>query len=196
MTVTLLFPWSDEIEQRILELHSEGTALLDICSMDGMPTRAELSRHERQSATFQKQMHVARLQFQQFVFEECLQIADDSTGDYRRRVGRNGEEKEPELDIGSIQRSKLRIDTRLKALKIIDPVKYGGKPAGGGRGEAPRGTSGEPVKQLSPLELARGVAFMLEKGKRQAAAQVQPRVPPAVVNGSHAAVAVTDEDVL
>ncbi len=160
-----------------------------------MPSRTELAKHERDKVAFFKQMQIASQQFRQIVFEECLQIADDASGDYRRRVGRNGKDKEPELDIGSIQRSKVRIDTRMKLLRILDAERYSDKKPSNGKGAGQPAKAVEPGKQLSDIELARRAAFVLEKGRRSVVASGSKRaevtvgavsmpVMPVVMNGS------------
>lgn len=53
--------------------------------------------------------------------EELLPIADDSTNDY---VERNGKRT---FDSEAIQRSRLRIDTRLRLLEALDPTVFGKK---------------------------------------------------------------------
>lgn len=53
---------------------------------------------------------------------DCMSIADDGKRDYS--VGEDGREV---VDHDHIQRSKLRIDTRLKLLAKWDPRRYGDK---------------------------------------------------------------------
>lgn len=58
------------------------------------------------------------------IAEETLQIADDATNDYMER---NGGEDAPGYVLNGehVQRSKLRIETRLKLLAKWSPKKYG-----------------------------------------------------------------------
>lgn len=56
------------------------------------------------------------------IAHECLEIADDGRRDYA--VGEDGRET---VDHDHIQRSKLRIETRLKLLARWDPKRYGEK---------------------------------------------------------------------
>ena len=60
------------------------------------------------------------------MLEETLDIADDSSGDLKtieRKDGRLDEVQDSEF----VARSKLRIETRLKVLALLDRNKYGPK---------------------------------------------------------------------
>lgn len=72
------------------------------------------------------------------IASDCLQIAEDGSHDYKHKKRSNGEEYE-EFDAEHVQRSKLRIETRLKLLAKWDPRRYGDKVAltGGSDGDAP-----------------------------------------------------------
>jgi len=56
------------------------------------------------------------------LFEECLAIADDTTGDVVM-VGKGGQVER--VDHGNIQRSRLRVDTRKWMAGKLAPKKYG-----------------------------------------------------------------------
>jgi len=58
--------------------------------------------------------------------DECISIADDGTTDYVTKVGRNGHEYEA-VDQEHIQRSRLRVDTRLRIMAVVAPHVYGPK---------------------------------------------------------------------
>lgn len=58
--------------------------------------------------------------------EECLEIADDAKNDWELRQNKDGskyEAQNPEV----VNRSRLRIETRLKLLAKWNPKKYGEK---------------------------------------------------------------------
>ncbi len=63
--------------------------------------------------------------------QQCLEIADDGSADYT--IGKDG----PVLDSEHIQRSKVRIDTRLKLLAKWDPKRYGDRTVLAGDPDAP-----------------------------------------------------------
>ena len=66
----------------------------------------------------QRIAHARELGFDR-IAEDCLQIADDATSDYKATpTGKV-------LDAEHVQRSKLRIETRLKLLAKWDPKRYG-----------------------------------------------------------------------
>lgn len=69
--------------------------------------------------------------------EECLAIADDANNDYMERIGPNGQTAGWMLNGDHVQRSKLRIETRLKLLAKFHPKKYGDKVQVGGDADAP-----------------------------------------------------------
>jgi hypothetical protein len=60
----------------------------------------------------------ARTERADYIFEECMDIADESEND----IDENGQ-----LDQEAIQRAKLRIDTRKWMLGKMQPKKYGEK---------------------------------------------------------------------
>lgn len=68
---------------------------------------------------------------------QCLLIADDSASDY------TDSEKGPAFNAEHVQRSKLRIETRLKLLAKWDPKRYGDKVAVTGDGGGPVQTATE-----------------------------------------------------
>lgn len=66
----------------------------------------------------------ARLLGFDVIAEECLEIADDARNDWMERHGEEGEVSVV-LNSEHVQRSKLRIETRLKLLAKWDPKRYG-----------------------------------------------------------------------
>lgn len=113
--------YTPEIAQSIIEQLSEGVPLRVICRQDGMPAWRTvydwIDRDEELSA------HIARARLLGFdaIAEECLDIADDSSKDYRET------DKGPVYDAEHVQRSKLRVETRLKLLASWASSKYGNR---------------------------------------------------------------------
>lgn len=66
----------------------------------------------------------ARLLGFDVIAEECLEIADDARNDWMERRGEDGDAGYV-LNGEHVQRSKLRIETRLKLLAKWDPKRYG-----------------------------------------------------------------------
>jgi len=118
------------VAEKICELLSEGVPLREICRMEGMPAWRNIyfwmARDEDLSA------HIARAREMGYdnIAEECLDIADNSSNDWMDREIRNAHGKievTRVVDTEHIQRSKLRIETRLKLLAKWKPEKYGDK---------------------------------------------------------------------
>lgn len=154
------------VAEKICELLSEGIPLREICRMEGMPAWRNIyfwmSRDEDLSA------HIARARELGYdsIAEECLDIADNSTNDWMDREQLNPRTKKVEVirvvDAEHIQRSKLRIETRLKLLakwsnKYSDKTVITGDPNGAAikTEDAGHGRLFELIKQM---EMAKRVA--------------------------------------
>jgi hypothetical protein len=59
--------------------------------------------------------------------EECLDIADNAGNDWMARLDADGVQVGWQVNGDHIQRSKLRIETRLKLLAKFNPKRYGDK---------------------------------------------------------------------
>jgi len=101
---------------------SEGRTLRDFCRQPGMPSRDTLEAWRRKHGEFAHRVARARDIGFDAIADQCATIADD--------------EDKPGEDA---QRSKLRVETRLKLLACWDPRRYGNKVQVGGDG-------GEPIK--------------------------------------------------
>lgn len=66
----------------------------------------------------------ARAQGVEALLDECGEIADDGLNDYVEREDRNGGTYTA-FDKEHVQRSKLRIETRIKMAQLLQPRKYG-----------------------------------------------------------------------
>jgi len=126
------------VAEQICELLSEGIPLREICRMEGMPPWRNIyfwmARDPDLSA------HIARAREVGYdqIAEECLDIADNGKNDWMDREIRNAQGKVEVVrvvDAEHIQRSKLRIETRLKLLakwsnKYSDKTIIAGDPNG------------------------------------------------------------------
>lgn len=97
----------DEICRRI----SQGEVLSHICEEQGMPCRAVVYRWRSENPTFAEQYFKARENQAEAIFDEMLEIADDSRNDWITKKNRDGSEYTA-LDVEHVQRSALRIKTR------------------------------------------------------------------------------------
>lgn len=109
------------VAAEILDRVSEGEPLRAVLrsAPERFPGKTQwyawLAEDEALAARFRQ----AREEGADAIAEECLEIADDSSEDYR--PGKDG----PVFDSEHVQRSKLRIDTRLKLLAKWFPQRYG-----------------------------------------------------------------------
>lgn len=111
--------YSDEIAQEILDRISSGETLTSICNDERMPYRMTVERWRHSVDGFGDRYKQARDQGFDVLAEGCIEIADDGTNDYM--MGKDG----PEFNSENVQRSKLRVWTRLELLKRWDPARYG-----------------------------------------------------------------------
>lgn len=107
------------VATKICEQLSEGISLREICRQDGMPPWQTVYSWMERDASLVEAIARAREIGYDALAEECLKIADDGTNDYVEG------ERGPQLNSEHIQRSKLRIETRLKLLAKWNPKKYG-----------------------------------------------------------------------
>lgn len=116
-----------EFSQRVADVIcnrlADGESLRTICADDAMPHRATVFRWLAADEAFRDQYAAAREAQAETLFEEMLEIADDSSGDVKL-VGKDGEEREV-CDGEFVQRSKLRVDTRKWMASKLAPKKYG-----------------------------------------------------------------------
>jgi hypothetical protein len=110
---------ADEIARRLCE----GEPLAAICRDPKMPGVTTVWEWQKGKPEFSEAIARAREVGFDVIATECLEIADDSSGDVRL-VGDGGDEREV-CNTEFVQRAKLRIETRLKLLAKWDPKRYG-----------------------------------------------------------------------
>jgi hypothetical protein len=93
------------------------------------------------------------------IAEECMEIADDGSRDYIPN-----EEGGAIVDHDHIQRSKLRIETRLKLLAKWDPKRYGDKMALVGKDDGPVQFQIESLTDDQLQAEAKALLALLPKG--------------------------------
>lgn len=113
-----------EVDEAIVDGLSHGVTLTDICARDGMPARRTVYDWINSDADLAARIARARDLGFDVIAEQCVQIAEDGSNDYTERVLENGQ-KRMTFDAEHVQRSKLRIETRLKLLAKWAPKKYG-----------------------------------------------------------------------
>lgn len=111
--------YTQEKAAKIIEQLSDGVPLRVICRQDGMPAWRTIYDWIARDADLSAAIARARDLGYDAIAEECLDIADDVSGDYTET------DKGMEYNAEHVQRSKLRIETRLKLLAKWNPKKYG-----------------------------------------------------------------------
>jgi len=117
--------YSRALAERICDALADGRSLKSICEDAGMPAYSAVRRWERDNQEFQALSTRAREIGCHKLADECLDIADDGRNDWMER---HGEEDAGWVANGEhIQRSRLRIDTRMRLLGKWLPKVYGDK---------------------------------------------------------------------
>jgi hypothetical protein len=119
--------YTPELAQSICDMLSIGRSLNSICKDDDMPSISTvmswLAKSEQGNQEFEGFLDSylrAREAQADTIFDECLDIADDSGCDIKL-----DKHNEIVIDGEAIQRAKLRIDTRMRMAGKLKPKKYG-----------------------------------------------------------------------
>lgn len=113
-----------EIIAEICDGLSDGITLSEICRRDHMPQRRTVYDWTAKHPDIAARIARAREDGFDVIAEQCIEIAEDGTNDYTTRKNQAGQDVEV-FDSEHVQRSKLRIETRLKLLAKWSPKKYG-----------------------------------------------------------------------
>lgn len=143
---------------KIIERLIMGDTLSAICRDLDMPGRSTVIyyKNRAENSAFAARYAQARLDQMDTWGDQSIDIADDGTTDYITKIGRNGVEYEA-VDQEHIQRSRLRVDTRMRLMAVIAPHTYGERVTHDHSGEV------EVVVKLSDRERMRRMAlFLLE----------------------------------
>lgn len=107
---------------------AEGESVRSIVKDEGMPSATTIFNWllDEDKKEFLVQYETARNIQAENMFEELLEIADDSKSDIEIRVNADGEEYEV-ANKEYVQRSRLRVDTRKWYLSKVLPKKFGEK---------------------------------------------------------------------
>lgn len=126
--------FTQEVADEIITRLSKGEPLEQICRDEHMPASRTVSDWKKAHATFSADFVRAREEGFDAIAASCLEIADYGLND--TYVDDDGNVR---TDTDVIQRSKLRIETRLKLLSKWHPKKYGDRVDlnHGGQGDNP-----------------------------------------------------------
>jgi hypothetical protein len=106
---------------RILEWIADGKTLREFCRQEGNPSYGTVYDWMEEDKDFASRFARARESGEDQIAQECLEIADNAKNDWMEtKYG-------PQLNQEHVQRSKLRVETRLKLLAKWNPKKYGDK---------------------------------------------------------------------
>ena len=113
--------FTQEAADRICDLVAEGASLRAACRLPDQPSASTVFKWLSEQPAFAEQYARACEARAETMFEEMLDIADESAFDTIQ--GENGDRANTEW----ISRSKLRVDTRKWMLSKMQPKKYGDK---------------------------------------------------------------------
>jgi len=113
--------YTDAIAKEICERLAQGEPLASICRDEQMPAVRTVGDWRERMPDFSASIARARDEGFDALAAQCLDIADDKSGDIRL-VGDGDQEV---CNTEFVQRAKLRIETRLKLLAKWDPKRYG-----------------------------------------------------------------------
>lgn len=108
------------IADKICERLSDGETLRAICKTKGFPTPQTVWNWRNENRAFFDAIARARELGHDALAEQCLEIADDASEDYEPN-GEGGFR----LNSEHVQRSRVKIDTRIRLLSKWDPRRYG-----------------------------------------------------------------------
>lgn len=111
----------DEICARL----SKGEPLAVVCRDPHMPCDDTVRNWADKDEAVSRAIARAREAGHDSIAADCLAIADDARNDWMERQAAEGDEKAAQFNAEHVQRSKLRIDTRLKLLAKWDPKRWG-----------------------------------------------------------------------
>jgi hypothetical protein len=114
-----------ELADTIVAGIADGVPLRQLCRLHGI-SKSEVYRWQLEDAELAGRIARARVEGFDALAEEALEIADDGSNDWMQREREDGSIDEV-LNGEHVQRSKLRIETRLKLLAKWDPKRYGEK---------------------------------------------------------------------
>lgn len=119
--------YTQKIADEICERISNGEPLRQICRDEHMPAWRTVYDWVNKYEDFAASIARARDLGFDAIAEDLLSIADDGTNDWMEKHDKDGAAVGYQLNGEHVQRSKLRIETRLKLLAKWSPKKYGDK---------------------------------------------------------------------
>jgi hypothetical protein len=122
--------YTEEIGEEICFRLANGESLLSICKDDHLPHRGTVIRwvlgHVSADGLeeFRNNYACAREAQYEMIFDECIDIADDTAHDWTTKTSSRGDDYEvPDREV--IQRSKIKIETRMSVAERMRPDRFG-----------------------------------------------------------------------
>lgn len=112
-----------EMQEEICERLALGESLSKICRDESMPGMSTVYAVLQRDKEFQDMYTLAREQQSDTYMDQCVDIADDSTDDTIILINKDGDEYE-KVNHDHINRSRLKVDTRIKVAEKMAPRKY------------------------------------------------------------------------
>ena len=153
--------YTEERAAAILERIALGEPLRQICRDEGQPAWRTVYDWMMEEKDFATRFARARELGEDAIAQECLDIADNAANDWMEQFDAKSESTGWKLNGEHVQRSKLRIETRLKLLAKWNPKKWGEKVAIGGADDLP------PVRSMTENDLDRQIADLQAKLKNE-----------------------------
>lgn len=116
--------FNQEVADKICERLADGVSLRTICDAEDMPNRATVFRWLGKYKEFSDQYACAREAQADALFDEVIDIADDSRNDWMESADEEGGIGY-KLNGENIQRARLRVDARKWMAGKLRPKKYG-----------------------------------------------------------------------
>lgn len=113
--------YTQELADKICEEIALGSSLRTALKADDMPAMSTVFKWMREHEEFSNQYARATEERTEAMSEDILDIADDGTNDYMET------EKGLQYNGDSVQRARLRVDTRKWLMSKMKPKKYGDK---------------------------------------------------------------------
>ena|ERR1035437_1203728 len=117
--------FTPELADNICNLLSDGWSLRRVCELEIMPEKITVLRWLRDDEVFRTQYTRAKQESADSLTDEILDIADDARNDWMKDDYNKGKTPGYQLNGEHIQRSKLRIDSRIWLASKLKPKKYG-----------------------------------------------------------------------
>lgn len=141
--------YTPELVDSICARLETGEPMAQICRDDGMPAYRTVKDWIDGKPDVSAAIARAREIGFDAIAQDTLAIADDGRNDFMERLAADGDERaQLAFNSENVQRSRLRVDTRLKLLAKWDPKRYGDKLALGGAEDLP------PMQVVTKFKLA------------------------------------------